>query len=143
MLIFELATSLEKNHMSNRSKYLIIIFSLLAICVATFVIYNISRKPINPMFDYEKDIQSGDIHLISYGLQLAMPNEINAKRKADSIEKKLGFYWKNYGCIVDSESNILSTKYNEKVIEYLSKRNGIDWFKKYRKEIDSIYKNVK
>ncbi|MBL7936003.1 MAG: hypothetical protein JNM51_09390 [Bacteroidia bacterium] len=101
------------------------------------------QKPVDPFFDAEKDIQRGDIHLISYGLALTTPDEINAKKKVDSIEKKLGFYWKNYGCVVDSTSNALAQQYNDKIIEYLNNRNGIDWFIKYSNTADSIYKNVK
>ena len=82
-------------------------------------------------FDFEKDIQSKDIHLISYGFQFTMPEDFNAKKKVDSVEKELGFYWENYGCMVDSESNVLANDYNENVIKYLGKRNGVDWFKKY------------
>lgn len=129
--------------MTIRNKYLSILFSLLAISVATFSIYKILQKPIGPLFDAEKDIQHGDIHLISYGFPLTAPDEFNAKKKVDSIEKKLGFYWKNYGCIVDSESNALAQQYNDKIIEYLKNRNGIDWFIKYSNTADSIYKNVK
>ena len=111
--------------------------------MATFTIYKVLQKPIDPHFDAEKDIQSGDIHLISYGFPLIAPDEFNAKKKVDSIEKKLGFYWKNYGCIIDSSSNGLAQQYNDKIIENLNERNGIDWYRKYRYTADSIYKNVK
>lgn len=129
--------------MTNRNKYLFILFGILAVSVAIFSIYKILQKPIAPLFDAEKNIQCGDIHLISYGFSLTAPDEFNAKKKADSIEKKLGFYWKNYGCIVDSESNALAQQYNDKIIKYLNNRNGIDWFIKYSNTVDSIYKNVK
>lgn len=129
--------------MSNRNKYLIILFSLLAICTTAFTIYKFVEKPIDPLFDAENDIKHGDIHLINYGLPINAPDELNSKKKLDSIEKQLGFYWKNYGCIVDSESNALAKQYNDKIIQYLNKRNGKDWFIKYTYTADSIYKNVK
>ena len=129
--------------MTNKNKYLTIIFSLLVFSVMALSIYKILKKPINPEFDFEKDIQSKDIHLISYGFQFTMPEDFNAKKKVDSVEKELGFYWENYGCMVDSESNVLANDYNENVIKYLGKRNGVDWFKKYINKVDSIYKNVK
>ncbi len=129
--------------MTNKNKYLSILFSVLAISVATFSMYKFLQKPLDPLFDAETDIQRGDIHLINYGFPLTAPDEFNAKLKVDSIEKKLGFYWKNYGCSVDSTSNALTQQYNEKIIKYLNNRNGIDWFIKYNDTADSIYKNVK
>ncbi len=129
--------------MTNRNKYISIFFSLIAISVATFSVFKILQKPVDPFFDAEKDIQSGDIHLISYGFAMTLPGEYNAKKKADSLENKLGFYWKDYGCIADSASNALANEYNDKIIKYLNKRNGIDWYRKYRSTVDSLYKNVK
>lgn len=129
--------------MTNRNKYLAILFSVLAIIVATFSIYKFLQKPVDPLFDAEKDIRAGDIHLISYGLSVTAPDEFNAKKKVDSIEKQLGFYWKNYGCVVDSSSDILAKQYNDQIIKYLKKCNGNNWFEKYSYTVDSIYKNVK
>lgn len=83
-------------------------------------------------FDAQADIRKGDIHLIKYGLTIPVPG-------LDSLTKKYGFYYQNRGCIVNHDTLFkLADAYNEQVIEYLSKRNGEGWFKKFGLIVDSL-----
>jgi hypothetical protein len=82
-------------------------------------------------FDAQADIRKGDIHLISYGFTIPFPGQ-------DSLTKKYGFYYQNRGCLVSDTTNKLAESYNDQVIEYLSKRNGKNWYKKFCLITDSL-----
>ena len=100
-----------------------------------------NSKKDNLQFDAERDIKNGEIQLIDIGFPLLPNDEIHLAKKLDSLQLKYGFK-QMYFCSPppDSEGQIQMKEYNEKVIEYLSNRNGKGWYNKYRKTVDSLYK---
>lgn len=83
-------------------------------------------------FDAEADITKGDVHLIMYGL----PNFefVSTEQK---LAKLYGFYFANRGCVVSGDEFECADIYNKKVIEFLSARNGEDWYQRFNQSLDS------
>ena len=105
----------------------------------TFVLIILSCSEVDPEFDSNSDIAKGDIKLISYGLVLQDPPHLSKfSVQLDSLQKHYGFYFENRGCNVDSISLIKMKAYNSKIIEYLTKKHGANWYEKYRRQVDSI-----
>ncbi len=50
-----------------------------------------------------------------------------------SFERKYGIYFYDFGCIMASEK--CTIKYNSKVFDYLTEKNGRKWLKKIRKDV--------
>jgi hypothetical protein len=123
--------------MTKISKYGLISIGLVFVCGLLYVVIGLFHKKINPDFDAETDIKNGKVQLISFGLPLLPPDLLSAGKKVDSLNVLYGFSWDNRGC---SPFDTAETReYNNTVIEYLSKRNGKGWWKKYNRTVDSIY----
>ncbi len=100
---------------------------------------NKSAPPIDMAdFDAQPDIIKNDIHLIRYGLLLPLPS-------LDSLTKHYGFRFQDRGCLTSDTTDKLAEIYNNQIIEFLSKRNGKDWYKRFVVIADSLqeksYKN--
>ncbi|MFY7669524.1 hypothetical protein ACOSP6_00415 [Tenacibaculum sp. MEBiC06402] len=80
------------------------------------------------------DIMNHNPKIVTVGFPIFSHTELNM------ISEKYGFKNVNFGCIVtQSELNGIDF-YNAVMEEYLEKKNGINWRKKYNKEIDSLIK---
>lgn len=84
-------------------------------------------------FDAEADIKKGDIHLICFGLP-----DFKRWDEMQAIAKTYGFEYQNRGCLVSDDEDKCADEYNNKIIDYLTKRNGKDWFKRFEKSVDSL-----
>lgn len=101
----------------------------------------ISCSPKDPAFDAERDIEKGKVCLISYGFSMPPPPPFtNYNRQLDSMQKVYGFEYDNRGCMTDSISLQKMKDYNKIVIAHLAKRNGDNWYEKYQRQVDSLYK---
>ena len=84
-------------------------------------------------FKAKQDIENGQIQIISIGLPY-MP-EIEQK-----VANKYGFQYKYLGCNVTTEL-VNGTKYYNNVIEsHLEKKYGINFWKKFNSEVDTLIK---
>lgn len=83
------------------------------------------------------DIRKGDIHLIAYGTP-----DFFMMDKIDSLAKQYGFYYKNEGCVIDVTSDAYSKIYNKVMVDFLEKRNGKNWMKRFDRDADAIEKSV-
>lgn len=111
---------------------IVIIFATLISCSTT-----------DPAFDAEGDIAKGKVKLISYGLSLPLPPPYtNYNRQVDSLQEVYGIEFEDRGCMTDSLTLVKMNDYNKIIISYLSKRNGDNWFQKYQRQVDSLYKSV-
>lgn len=99
-----------------------------------------SCKEVDPDFDVDSDIKKGKFHLITYGFPIPPPNLLKASKQSDSLAKLYGFEFENRGCMIDSILQEKANTYNDKIILHLSKRNGENWFNRYNKSVDSLYK---
>lgn len=100
----------------------------------------VSCKEVDPNFDADGDIKKGDIHLLSYGYDFDYnPNE-KIKRQLDSVKNSFHVTFLNRsGCIIPDSFELLKIKeYNDKVIKHLEVINGVNWYAKYLKQIDSL-----
>jgi glutamate/tyrosine decarboxylase-like PLP-dependent enzyme len=77
----------------------------------------------------ERDIKYHAVKLITYGL--GAPNA-----KSQSISQKYGFRQFHLGCVVVYDKELQA--YQSTVEDYLDKRNGTGWRKRYNKELDSL-----
>ena len=92
-----------------------------------------SRKKSDFEFDADTDIKNGKVYLIGYGLKFPQPSGVpDISKQMDSLNSKYGVVYFNDGCSPPIDTVALY-KYNNKVIEYLSIRNGKGWFAKYKK----------
>ncbi|KXK22579.1 MAG: hypothetical protein UZ12_BCD005003062 [Bacteroidetes bacterium OLB12] len=82
----------------------------------------------------ERDIQNGEVKILSAGLQLLSDNDL------DSVTIKYGFkYFPVAGCIVDSYQDKAMEDYNSVVYEYLDKLNGQHWRENLKADIKTLY----
>jgi hypothetical protein len=126
--------------MATKFKYII---ASLVVLVFICCDQKSSQKKTDFEFDADTDIKNGEVHLISYGLKFPPPPGVpNISKQIDSLNAKYGVVWKNHGCSPPSDTSALH-EYNNKVIEYLSIRNGKGWFTKYEKSVDSLYNSAK
>ena len=80
----------------------------------------------------KSDIENNTLHKILIGELLISPTEMN------KVSQKYGFTNVGFGCMVSgTELNGIEI-YNAEIDKHLTKKNGIDWKSKYRKEIDSL-----
>jgi len=84
-------------------------------------------------FDSKADIAKGDIHLITYGLPYDKEPE-----KIYNLTMSYGFFFANGGCSPRQDEEECADIYNKEIIDYLSARNGKDWYKKFEKSYDSL-----
>lgn len=80
------------------------------------------------------DIESGQIQVLSYGLQIFSDQQL------DSVTSKYGFkYVAVAGCVVDSYEAKSIENYNTEVYEYLDKRNGEGWRESLKLDTRNLY----
>lgn len=83
-----------------------------------------------------RDIENGEIKILSWGLQLLSESEL------DSVTTKYGFkYSPVAGCVVGSYERMAIEEYNKAVYGYLDKLNGSGWGQKVHEEIKALYLN--
>lgn len=112
---------------------------ILVIIVSTII----SCSHTDPEFDADGDIAKGKIKLISYGLSLPLPPPYtDYNKQVDSLQKVYGIEFEERGCMTDSLTLVKMNNYNKIIISYLSKRNGDNWFQRYQRQVDSLYKLV-
>lgn len=83
--------------------------------------------------NFSEDISTGNIRLLTFGLP-----DFELQPKYDSLANTFGFKIDNLGCMATEEDIAFADNYNLKVIDYLTPRNGKDWYEKYQKEITVI-----
>lgn len=91
----------------------------------------------NKFGDAKTDIKNGKIRIITYGLEVE-PISNNSIRQIDSLKKHYGFYYDNQGCIIDSISSEAANEYNQVIFDYLSQKNGKNWYENYQRQVDSV-----
>ena len=57
------------------------------------------------------------------------------------LKEKYGFHEANVGCVLSKTEIRGIDCYNSEIEEYLNKRNGINWRKKYDAELELLIKN--
>lgn len=118
---------------TNRLFFVLTIASTLFSCSLT-----------DPAFDASGDIEKGKVRLISYGFSMPLPPPYtNYNRQVDSLRKVYGIEYDDRGCQTDSILLAKMNDYNKIVIAHLAKRNGDNWYDKYQRQVDSLYKLVK
>lgn len=80
-----------------------------------------------------EDIKRGNVHLLFYGL----PDDLFLIMEKP-LTDRLGFKYKNLGCGATKEDQEKIKIYNNQVIEYLSYRNGKNWYTKFLESQDSL-----
>ena len=111
------------------NKQMIIFF--LAVVGATGISwYYCLFTPYN-YFSAKKDIANDKVAFISFGLPALERFNILSY----SIREKYGIKYKNIGCVVTEDEIRGIHFYNTVIEEYLTKRNGERWKKKYTKEL--------
>jgi hypothetical protein len=86
----------------------------------------------------KRDIEKGDIKILSAGLQLLSDNDL------DSMTTKYGFkYFPVAGCIIDSYQDKAMDDYNSVIYEYLNKLNGQEWRKNLGADIKTLYLSLR
>lgn len=84
----------------------------------------------------KRDIEKGEIKILSFGLQLLSENEL------DSVTAKYGFkYFPVAGCVVGSYERKAIEDYNRVVYDYLERLNGSGWGLKLNTDIKALYLN--
>lgn len=80
----------------------------------------------------QKDIENHNIQIIAIG---ELPLNFDQKQK---LAKSYGFSFHLYGC--ESSSDIINgtNYYNAVMIDFLEKKHGKGWWKKFQSERDSI-----
>jgi len=122
--------------MKTRKTIIVTSITLLAIAGSlSFAWWTGCFTPYN-YFTAKRNIRNGKIQLVSSGLTL--PELIQEAE----IGKKYGFSRSNAGCIVTTELSQGIAIYNNLVENYLNKRNGHDWRLRYKREIDSVRKDL-
>lgn len=82
----------------------------------------------------KRDIEKGEIKVLSFGLQFLSQNEL------DSITTKYGFkYFAVAGCVVDAYEYKAIEEYNSVVYDYLERLNGPGWKQKLNTDIKTMY----
>ena len=115
-----------------KTRFLIVsTFTILVMMVLVFLMYklpSIRREEIAIKMDANNDIKHGDVFI--------MINGIGVSSLDDSMAKKFGFRYFNLGCVVTDIERV--ERYNNIVIDYLSKRNGQGWYSRFNHNLDSI-----
>ena len=89
-----------------------------------------------------KDIKEDNVtYEFAGGLTLPLFSQKN-ENKIDSIQKKYGVEYVNTGCIVNLTEIQAQEKYSETVKPYLDKRNGGNWEKKMKIEIEKLKRDI-
>ena len=109
------------------------------ITILTLVAFVVScrQQKDNKFGDAELDIKNGKVKIITYGFDIE-PMDDNSYRQIDSLRKHYGFNFDNQGCIQDSLSTMEADEYNKIVFDHLSKKNGVNWYKNYQRQADSL-----
>jgi hypothetical protein len=81
-----------------------------------------------------KDISEGKVCIYSYGLTIRVSGAEKLESQIDSLAKVYGFEYKLGGCSIPPWSD----GYYEEVMEYLEKRNGVGWKKRFDEEVKKL-----
>jgi hypothetical protein len=128
---------LKKMHYKDKLTLSVPIASTILLLLILFPIINYEFG-FSDKYNYfiaKKDLKKGKIQIVSYGLQIPSGYE----EEEAAIEREFGYKHIWEGCIISSKGYI---RYNNLMGEYLTKKNGKGWEKRFQKKLDSLM-NVK
>lgn len=146
-LVSWMISTLKIKNLTAKNKFLLI-YTLLCALLLGYLIYAsvdayllaekvITQRGHEYIQQAKKDIKNDSI-VFRFAGGFAIANDLDGK--IDSIEHRYGIHYQNTGCIIDAVETEGQKKYKETVQPYLEKRNGKDWEKKMKKEIEKLKK---
>jgi hypothetical protein len=114
-------------------KLSITISTTLVTILALIAAYCNNPAPYSPRAA-EKDISEGIIKQYGYGLSITKMRGAPVDQ-IDAVYAKYGFKEESAGCLVTEEDIQQMEEYNAVVEEYLDKRNGFGWRRKFTNEL--------
>ena len=115
----------------------ILILVLILILTSSFLLLE-SKKTILVEYYHlnpDIDILNKKYRLVEFGYIFQRDPKI------DSLTMKYGFKFENFGCYYTQRDKDYAVYYNSKIINFLEKRNGKNWYQEFMKQSRELNSN--